>query len=97
MIQTEVGVNAWVLHYDKDIYGPDPEVFRPERWLEGEKTSIMDSMMFAVSQLVSEGISLLNNTHAVWRWFPNLYWQKYQPAGTDQGGAADCPQIRHGD
>jgi len=47
-LQTEVGVNSWVLHYDKNIYGPDPETYRPERWIGNEKTSIMESMMFAV-------------------------------------------------
>ena len=36
---TEVGVNAWVTHFDKDIWGPDANEFRPERWLEAEKGS----------------------------------------------------------
>ncbi|KAH7236613.1 cytochrome P450 [Fusarium tricinctum] len=66
---TEVGVNAWVLHFDKDIYGPDPEVFRPERWFEGEKTSIMDSMMFAFGggsrTCIGRNISLLELTKVV--------------------------------
>jgi cytochrome P450 len=37
---TVVGVNPWVLHRDKGIFGEDADVFRPERWLEqgeGEK------------------------------------------------------------
>lgn len=34
MTQTEVGVNAWVAHYDRAVWGPDATVFRPERWLE---------------------------------------------------------------
>lgn len=41
-------MNAWVLHQNKDVYGPDPENFRPERWIGKEKTSLMESMMFAV-------------------------------------------------
>jgi cytochrome P450 len=48
--KTEIGVNAWVLHQNKDVYGPDPETFRPERWIGEEKTSLMESMMFAVRQ-----------------------------------------------
>ncbi|KAI6774766.1 hypothetical protein HG530_001524 [Fusarium avenaceum] len=66
---TEVGVNAWVLHSDKDIYGPDPEVFRPERWFEGEKTSIMDTMMFSFGggsrTCIGRNISLLELTKVV--------------------------------
>ncbi|WAO91407.1 Hypothetical protein NCS54_00887500 [Fusarium falciforme] len=53
---TEVGLNAWVLHNSRDTYGPDPEVFRPERWIGHERTSIIDSMM---------NISLLELTKVV--------------------------------
>lgn len=30
---TIVGVNAWVVHRRKEVFGEDVEVFRPERWL----------------------------------------------------------------
>lgn len=30
---TIVGMNAWVIHRNKDIYGQDVDSFRPERWL----------------------------------------------------------------
>ncbi|KAI8940568.1 hypothetical protein NX059_004245 [Plenodomus lindquistii] len=32
---TEVGVNPWVMHNNKSIFGADAADFRPERWLEG--------------------------------------------------------------
>ncbi|KAK8071849.1 hypothetical protein PG996_005197 [Apiospora saccharicola] len=32
-----VGINAWVAHYDRDVWGEDAGVFRPERWIEAEK------------------------------------------------------------
>ncbi|KAK4500741.1 hypothetical protein PRZ48_008931 [Zasmidium cellare] len=33
---TVVGVNPYVLHRDKDVYGEDAETFRPERWLKSD-------------------------------------------------------------
>ena len=44
---TVVGCNAWVIHQDKEIFGNDPEVYRPERWLESpERTKVMDRTLF---------------------------------------------------
>lgn len=34
---TVVGVNAWALHRNRDIWGDDVHAFRPERWIEGEE------------------------------------------------------------
>jgi cytochrome P450 len=34
---TIVGVSAWVVHRNREIFGEDVEVFRPERWLVDEK------------------------------------------------------------
>ncbi|PSS28479.1 hypothetical protein M430DRAFT_92974 [Amorphotheca resinae ATCC 22711] len=41
---TIVGMNAWVIHHDKTIYGEDADMFRPERWMdaESEKLRIME-------------------------------------------------------
>lgn len=33
LLQAIVGINQWVLHHDPLVYGPDPDVFRPERWI----------------------------------------------------------------
>lgn len=33
---TEVGLNAWVAHYNPDVFD-EPYAFRPERWIEAEK------------------------------------------------------------
>lgn len=30
---TIVGCSAWVIHRDASVFGPDPDSFRPERWL----------------------------------------------------------------
>ena len=31
---TVIGMSPWVVHRDKDVYGKDAGVWRPERWLE---------------------------------------------------------------
>ncbi|KAL9031271.1 MAG: hypothetical protein Q9196_000678 [Gyalolechia fulgens] len=33
---TVVGMSAWVVHRDKDVFGQDAEEWRPERWLEDD-------------------------------------------------------------
>lgn len=42
--QTIVGINSWVEHRDARYFGPDPDTFRPERWLDEDtdKLSIMN-------------------------------------------------------
>ncbi|KAF2008784.1 cytochrome P450 [Aaosphaeria arxii CBS 175.79] len=64
---TNVGVNAWVLHYSKEIYGEDADIFRPERWLEPKYDGdLRDQMMFAFGggsrACIGKNISLLEMT-----------------------------------
>ena len=46
---TVVGCNAWTVHRDKDLYGSDADVFRPERWLDSTSEHVrkMESLLFA--------------------------------------------------
>lgn len=47
---TVVGVNSWVAHANKDVFGQDAQVFRPERWLvEKEEYARMDRYFVSVS------------------------------------------------
>ncbi|KAL5328641.1 hypothetical protein ACEPPN_002143 [Leptodophora sp. 'Broadleaf-Isolate-01'] len=36
---TIVGVSAWVIHRNREVFGEDVEVFRPERWLVDENAA----------------------------------------------------------
>ncbi|KAI9640750.1 hypothetical protein NHQ30_011059 [Ciborinia camelliae] len=50
---TIVGVNAWVIHRNNEIFGDDIDTFRPERWVEAsdEKLSEMKRNLFSVSKM----------------------------------------------
>ncbi|KAL7805262.1 cytochrome P450 [Trichoderma aethiopicum] len=43
---TVVGSSPWVIHHSPEIWGPDYEEFKPERWL-GENTSHLKRFFFA--------------------------------------------------
>ena len=45
---TRVSVNGWVLHRDQATFGPDADVFRPKRWMEGNAKE-MERNMYHVS------------------------------------------------
>ncbi|KAJ4402807.1 hypothetical protein N0V82_010741, partial [Gnomoniopsis sp. IMI 355080] len=34
---TNVGVNSWVMHHNRDVFGDDADEFRAERWLDSPK------------------------------------------------------------
>lgn len=37
---TNVGINSWVAHRNLDVWGPDADEFRPERWLESSEEQL---------------------------------------------------------
>jgi cytochrome P450 len=43
---TEVGINPITQNRDEEIWGLDADQFRPERWLEEEKSKWLDSQDF---------------------------------------------------
>lgn len=45
---TIVGISAWTLHRNTQIFGEDVETFRPERWLDDpEKAAVMNQFLFS--------------------------------------------------
>ena len=49
---TKVGINAWVSSRNRAIYGDEPDVFRPERWLreQGEAEADYDERLKAMKE-----------------------------------------------
>ncbi|KAJ5637054.1 hypothetical protein N7490_006933 [Penicillium lividum] len=45
--QGSVAPNAWVIHRNKEVYGDDVELYRPERWLDESKKSDMQRFFLA--------------------------------------------------
>ncbi|KAI1264068.1 cytochrome P450 family protein [Xylariaceae sp. FL1019] len=43
---TVVGSTPWVIHRIPKIWGPDPDVFRPERWLDADNVGEMKRLFF---------------------------------------------------
>ncbi|KAL4808171.1 putative P450 monooxygenase [Aspergillus unguis] len=44
---TELACNPWISHRDQGIYGPDAEVYNPDRWLDPEKAKIYEKYNLA--------------------------------------------------
>lgn len=51
-IQTYVGINNWVYHRSKSIFGEDADQFKPERWLAQDPNHLiqMHRNLISVSQ-----------------------------------------------
>ena len=49
---TIVGMNPWVVHRNKDVFGPDAESFNPERWLQPD-TEILSVFQERISRMNS--------------------------------------------
>ena len=40
-----VSVNGAVVHYDKDVFGPDADDFNPDRWMKGDALRMDKAMI----------------------------------------------------
>ncbi|ROW17642.1 hypothetical protein VPNG_00854 [Cytospora leucostoma] len=75
---TVVGVNAWALHYNKDVFGPDVHAFRPERWIDGDEDSIKNmkrnliAFGYGPRSCIGKNISMLEMWKVVFELYRNF-------------------------
>lgn len=96
---TIVGMNPWVLAYDKAVYGADADCYRPERWLEADAAAYkqMDRSYFAFG---SGARTCMGKNVSLMCVFPSLsvphvvrFLQLTEPQGNVQTRAATSPQF----
>jgi len=46
--KTVIGANPWVIHRNKEVYGDDVEVFRPERWMVEDRGDLRKFQRFSL-------------------------------------------------
>lgn len=96
--QTTVGVNSWVAHRNTAVFAPDPDVYRPERWLESsaEKRAAMDRYYIPVGPTVSLRTPdpLTDFSRAVWHGSPSLPGEEHSLDGDVQGHSTARSTLR---
>ncbi|KAI1085585.1 cytochrome P450 [Whalleya microplaca] len=85
---TIVGINSWVAHRSPLAFGPDPEAFRPERWLDAdpEKLALMNRYWIPFGMgsrnCIGRHISLLEMSKLIPRFVRNFDFELCNPAAS---------------
>lgn len=94
---TRVALNAWVLHRNTNVFGRDPKLFRPERWIEGD-AKMMDRFMFQVRDLPPRMMRRFRHIRLilslVWRWRPFVHRQEPRAPRDEQDLAIAATGIQ---
>lgn len=79
-----VGINAAVVQYDKDVFGPDADLFEPERWAQRDAARMEKAMLvFGAGARTCIGKNV------------STFYAKLFPAGSllEHRAADDCGYI----
>ncbi|KAK0389342.1 hypothetical protein NLU13_2917 [Sarocladium strictum] len=83
---TVVGINAWVAHANKKVFGSDADTFRPERWLEDaqvvrEREAYFMSFGQGSRTCIGKNISLMELSKTI----PQIFRRYNLVADTESG------------
>jgi cytochrome P450 len=99
---TVVGINPAVVQRDRGVFGPDADVFRPERWFVDEEVAgdearvrKMERTILAVSVHMDTARHLALTSSLVRSRPPPLHWETHFSHGNGKVCAAD-PQTLSG-
>ncbi|KAK4177376.1 cytochrome P450, partial [Triangularia setosa] len=84
---TCIGVSTLAMHHDKELYGEDADVFRPERWLieaDQEKLAVMtriNDLTFGHGkwQCLGKPVAQMEINKILFEWFRNFDWAVAKP------------------
>lgn len=69
---TEIGISTYAIGHRRDIYGPDADTFRPERWIENDSETVKkfertNELVFGSgrSSCLGKGIALMELSKAI--------------------------------
>lgn len=96
---TIVGMNAWVVHEDTEIFGEDAKDFRPERWIESppDQLRLMDKHFLSVSLLPRDSSGSSCSKHStVWTGSEDLHREAHLNHGDEYRGSTNIFEVRSG-
>lgn len=96
---TIVGINSWVEHRSKAIYGNDADQFRPERWLNKDESKVAHLNRYYMPVTIRHCCSLmaspkLTYINAVWPRCTHLHRPSHFHVGNDQVNPQACTGFR---
>ncbi|VBB81063.1 Putative cytochrome P450 E-class, group I [Podospora comata] len=85
---TCIGVSTLAMHHDKELYGEDADVFRPERWLletDQQKLAMMtriNDLTFGHGkwQCLGKPVAQMEINKMLFEWFRNFDWAVAKPS-----------------
>ena len=90
---TDIGCDAWGIHRNRDVFGPDAEIFRPERWLEskGKELATMEKTVelvfgYGKYQCLGQNVAWFELNKIFFELMRNFEWTLIDPTAPWKSG-----------